>query len=192
MRTLITGAAGSGTSTLCSALAFALGGIHVEADDYFWISTLPPFTTKRDPAARLSSVLSDLRAQEVALLAGSIVDWGVELEDAFDLIVFLHLDPQTRIERLKKRESERFGYVNPAFLEWAAQYDEGPPVGRSLAKHRNWLGARSFPVIELSGNLSVGERVAAVLQEAVPPCLPADWRAASNLQIDAPARRLKS
>ena len=46
---------------------FCAGGVQVEADDYFWIPTSPPFTTKRDPAARLSSVLCDLRAQEATL-----------------------------------------------------------------------------------------------------------------------------
>jgi uridine kinase len=170
----VTGASGSGTSTLGTALASELGGVHIEADDYFWLPTSPPFTTKRDRVECLSSLLSDLRAEEVAVLAGSIVDWGAELEDSFGLIVFLYLDAETRIERLRKRELERFGHVNPAFLEWAAQYDEGPPEGRSLAKHRTWLGARSCPIIELSGNLSVAERVAAVLKEAPNPSIKRD------------------
>ena len=36
--------------------------------------------------------------------------------------------------------------------------------GKSLAKHQAWLSARTCPVIELRGDLSVRERVAAVLK----------------------------
>ena len=111
------------------------------------------------------------------MLAGSIVDWGAELENSFDLIVFLYVDAETRIERLRSREVERFGQANPTFLEWAAQYDEGPSEGRSLAKHRAWLGARVCPIIELHGDLSVSERVAATLRKA--PNIPSSglaWR----------------
>jgi hypothetical protein len=167
---LVTGASGSGTSTLGAVLAAALGVAHLEADDYYWHPTVPLFINKRDRSERLSSLVADLQAKQNAVLAGSVVDWGHEVENAFDLIVFLYVDAEVRVERLKRREIERFGTVNPAFLEWAAQYDEGPPEGRSLAKHRAWLEARRCPVIELRGNLSVGEHVAAVLREA--PNLP--------------------
>ena len=164
MLILITGASGSGTSTLGAALAKELGIAHLDADDYYWLPTAPPFTTKRDGAERLSSVLRDVRAKQSAVLAGSIMEWGLELENAFDLIVYLYLDAAIRVERLRAREMERFGKTDPEFLEWAAQYDAGILGGRSLAKHRAWLSARTCPVLELRGDLSVGERVAAVMK----------------------------
>jgi uridine kinase len=161
----ITGASGSGTSTLGAALAAELGGPHLDADDYYWLPTPQPFTHKRPAPERLALLLADLRSQEVCVLAGSVVGWGDALEDAFDLVVFLYLDAATRVERLRLRETAQLGHADPALLEWAAQYDEGPPVGRSLVKHRAWLARRSCRVIELHGDLSVGERVAAVLRE---------------------------
>ena len=36
--------------------------------------------------------------------------------------------------------------------------------GKSLAKHQAWLSARACPILELRGDLSVRERVAAVLK----------------------------
>ena len=164
MLILITGASGSGTSTLGAALANELGIAHLEADDYYWLPTVPPFTTKRDRAERLASVLRDVRAKRSAVLAGSIMDWGLELENAFDLIVFLYLDAAIRVERLRAREMELLGKADPEFLEWAAQYDAGILGGRSLAKHQAWLAVRTCPVIELRGDLTVRERVAAVLK----------------------------
>lgn len=166
MRIHITGASGSGTSTLGAALAAELGSAHFEADDYYWLPTSPPFTTKRAAPERLSLVLADLNSSESSILAGSIVGWGAELENSFDLIVFLYVDADVRVERLRKRELEQLGHVNPAFLEWAAQYDEGPSEGRSLAKHRAWLSARTCPVVAINGDRAVSEHVAVVLREA--------------------------
>lgn len=163
MLILITGASGSGTSTLGAVLARELGIAHLDADDYYWLPTVPPFTTKRDPAERLSSVLRDVREKRSAVLAGSVMEWGVELENAFDLIVFLYVEAAIRVERLRARELERFGMTDPEFLEWAAQYDEGAMSGRSLPRHRAWLAARTCPVLELRGDLSVDERVKAVV-----------------------------
>jgi hypothetical protein len=105
-----------------------------------------------------------VRAKQSAVLAGSIIDWGLELENAFDLIVFLYLDAAIRVERLRAREIAFLGKADAEFLEWAAQYDAGVLGGRSLTKHQAWLSARTCPVLELRGDLSVGERVDAVLK----------------------------
>ncbi len=160
---VVTGASGSGTSTLGRAVAAHFGIAHLDTDDYFWLPTEPPFTTKRDGDKRSSLILSDLRTKQRAIVSGSIVGWGAELENVFDFVVFLYLDAAIRVERLRKREIERFGKADPAFLEWAAQYDFGPSEGRSLAMHRAWLSARSCPVLELRGDLSVAELVATVV-----------------------------
>ena len=98
-----------------------------------------------------------------------MVGWGRALEDSFDLVVFLYLDADLRIARLREREQRVLGHVDPAFLAWAAQYDAGPSEGRSLAKHRAWLAERTCPVLELPGDLTVDARVAAVLARLPQP-----------------------
>lgn len=165
MLILITGASGSGTSTLGRALAEQLAWAFFDTDDYYWQATQPPYTQTRDHDERWSVLLADLRTAKDAVVAGSVMDWGAELENCFDLIVFLYLEAAIRIERLTRREVERFGRVDPEFIAWAAEYDTGPAVGRSLAKHRTWLAARSSPVLELHGDLSVADRVQAVLKQ---------------------------
>ena len=158
----ITGASGSGTSTLGRALAEALGAPCFDADDYYWLPTDPPFTRKREHAERLTLALGALNGHEAAILSGSIVGWGAELEDAFDLVVFLYLDASIRVERLRAREIAELGHADPAFLEWAAAYDGGPASGRSLARHEAGLAERRCPVLELHGDQTVADRVAAV------------------------------
>src|SRR5262245_10034884 len=162
MRVLITGASGTGTTTLGRALSTQLGMACFDADDYFWLPTEPPYQEKRAPAVRLSLILADLAKVPAAVVAGSVMKWGAELEEAFSLIVFLTLDPELRVARLREREMARCGRADAQFIEWAAQYDEGRLAGRSRVLHEQWLRERSCALRRLDGDLSVAERVVRV------------------------------
>lgn len=162
MRIHVTGASGSGTTTLGRAVAAALGCAQLDTDDYYWVPTVPPYQQKRDVAERVAMLAADLRPADV-VLSGSIGDWGAEVEDVFDLVVFLYLPVEIRLARLERREVARHGAADAAFLEWAAQYDTGPPEGRSLAKHNAWLAQRKCRVLRLAEDLTVAQRVALVL-----------------------------
>jgi adenylate kinase family enzyme len=159
VRILVTGASGSGTSTVGRALSERLAIAFLDGDDYFWIASDPPFRQQRDSASRLAMLLDDLRSTGSAIVGGSIVDWGAELEDAFSLIVFLALPAAIRVARLEKREIERHGRADPEFIAWAAQYDEGKLPGRSRALHDRWLSERRCAVVRIEGDLSTGARV---------------------------------
>ena len=160
MRILITGASGSGTSTLAAALANHLSHhTYLDGDHYYWLKPEPPFIAKRSPYARLKKLSEDIARVSNFVLAGSVDGWGATVENTFDIIVFLYLPTEIRIDRLRKRELQRFGTVDPAFLKWAAQYDTGTEEGRSLAKQRQWLAARNCPVLSLEGDLSVAARL---------------------------------
>jgi hypothetical protein len=135
-----------------------------DADDYYWLPTDPPFRCKQDPAIRASRLLQALQNVSPAVLAGSILNWGVELEDSFSLIVFLTVPAEIRVPRLREREIRRFGRVDPAFLVWAGQYDEGALEGRSRSKHEAWLAKRSCPVLRIDGDVSTECRLEQVLK----------------------------
>ena len=162
MRVLITGASGSGTTTLGEALASSIDGVFFDADDFYWLPTEPPFVDKRNRDLRTSMFTDALRSHPRVVVAGSIMGWGRDLEDAFDLVVFLQLETAIRMARLREREMRLYGRVNPAFIEWAARYDGGPPTGRSLKKHENWLAARKCPVVRIDGDLTVEARLARI------------------------------
>lgn len=155
--------AGSGTSTLAHAVAAVLSATVLEADDYFWLPTSTPFTSKRDSEERLSLLLRDLERARRAIIAGSIVDWGTQVEDSLSLIVFLTVPASVRVERLRRREEQLFGQVNPAFLEWAKQYDDGSLPGRSRAKHERWLASRRVPIVRIDGDVAVADSVTRVV-----------------------------
>ena len=174
MKVLIMGAAGAGTTTLAGALAKVLDGRHLDADDYYWEPTDPPYQRKRDKASRNQALQADFLAQAPTIVSGSLFSWGPFWPTAFDLIVFLYLPPTLRMQRLRAREYDRYGDAltqdpilrqqSRDFLAWAEQYDSPTFTGRSYRLHQEWLSEVDCPVLRLTGDLTVAERVERVVQ----------------------------
>ena len=172
-RILITGAAGSGTTTLGRALAARLGYTHEDTDTYYWVPTDPPYTTARAPEERIALLLPKLEAERDWVLSGSPIEWGAALEPLYELIVFLRLDHDLRMARLRRREAADFGpriapggdmaAINAGFIAWAASYDTGGPEQRSLAQHERWLSRQPCPVLRLDSAAPVEALLTAVL-----------------------------
>ena len=161
-RVLILGASGTGTTTLGRAVGDDLSFRVFDTDDYYWLPSTPPFQHKQEPEVRLAKLLQDLNATAHAIISGSILNWGLELEDSLSLIVFLSVPADVRVARLKTREMRLHGRVDPEFLAWAAQYDEGKMSGRSREKHERWLSQRTCPVLRIDGDTSTVDRVGRV------------------------------
>jgi len=173
MKIHIFGASGSGTTTLGKALHTTLGYRHLDADDYYWEKTDPPFQIKVPLEKRNQRIREDFFAQENCIISGSMVSWDPAWASAFDLYVFLYLPPDIRMQRLKEREKERYGAAlktnekfkadSKAFLEWASQYDDGTFKGRSLAIHLDWIKVLEGDVLKIEGDRTVLERVTSVI-----------------------------
>jgi hypothetical protein len=164
MRVLVTGASGSGTTTLGRALSRELKVTFFDVDDYFWVPTEPPYQRQRDPNARATLLAADLANVPQSVTAGSVINWGPALEDSFSFIVFLTLPAELRLARLREREVARFGRADPKFLEWAAQYDGGRLDVNSRAGDEMWIAQRQCPVVRIEGDSPVPERVASVMK----------------------------
>jgi hypothetical protein len=121
-RVLITGASGSGTSTLARALADRWSVPCFDTDDFFWLPGDPPYRLKRDPAERIRLMEQLFLPRPAWILAGSLIGWGDALAEKFDLVVFLRLDPTIRLRRLQAREEGRYGpkYLAPGGAGHAA------------------------------------------------------------------------
>jgi len=169
-RVHITGASGSGTTTLARGIAIEHGHRQIDTDDFYWLGTDPPYTTKRPPDEPLSLLRAELASTSRWALAGSLCGWGDPLIPDFQLVVFILVPQDVRLPRLRAREVERYGAeaVVPGglryeaaegFLAWAALYDDGGLDVRSRALHEDWLKEMECPVVRLDGNAPVAELV---------------------------------
>ncbi|MBN7744687.1 hypothetical protein JYA35_19085 [Bacillus velezensis] len=166
----ILGASGVGTSTLGAALSKCLPHTHLDTDNYYW---LDKFTKKREIPERRKLLEKDLTINEKWILSGAVCGWGDNLKSYFDLVVFLWIPQDIRLERLRHREFKRYGNEvlaggskyeqSKTFLEWASLYDNAGMEVRSRALHEHWMADLSCPVLKIEGDCSVNERVDRVL-----------------------------
>jgi adenylate kinase family enzyme len=162
------GASGSGTTTLASALAAKHGCRHLDTDNFYWIPTDPPFREKRAIEQRLELLGEAIQRSNSWVLSGSLCGWGDVLIPRFDLVVFLFVSTEVRMERLRARELQRYGHLaNKEFLEWANKYDTGGFEMRSRKVHEAWLKNLATPVLRLEGARSVDELVAQIEEFSV-------------------------
>lgn len=167
----IIGASGSGTSTLGKALAEVLPHKSLDTDDYYWISQ---FTEQRPVPERIEMLKKDLSHSEQWILSGATVGWGNCFASYFDLVIFLWIPPDVRLERLQKREIERYGgevlpggekyEQSQVFLKWASLYDHAGPEVRSKVLHEQWMDELSCPILRIEGDYSV-EKCLAMVKE---------------------------
>lgn len=160
----ILGAAGSGTSTLGKIIAEEYGYQWLDVDEYYWEKSEIPFTVARPETLRVKLIEKDIKKHEKVVISGSVCNWGNELIKYFDLVIKVDTPTSIRIERLKKREQERFGkrvleggdmYQNhQAFLNWASLYDDGDIDVRSNKLQLKWLENIKVPVLFMDGTLN--------------------------------------
>lgn len=170
-RIYITGASCAGVTTLGRALADQLAVQHLDVDDFYWMPTNPPFTTKR-PSEERVSLIRQRQGNDGWVLTGSLDGWGDALINDVDLIVFVDTPTPVRLGRLQTREKERFGNriapggdmheIHVAFCQWASQYDDPAFSGRNRARHEAWLAGKTVPIIRLDGTHDVADLATAV------------------------------
>lgn len=168
----IFGASGSGTTTISQKVCGHTGYSHFDSDSYFWLPTPDPFTVTRGRGDYGALMDRDLNSSPHWVLSGSVTGWYDELVSVFDLIVFVYVPTDIRVERLRRREAERYGdailpgnsrhQASAEFIEWASAYDSGTRSGRSLSKHEAWLKTAACPVLRIV-NLELDKSVESVL-----------------------------
>ena len=175
----IFGASGAGTTTVGRMLATELASQHFDSDDFFWLPTDPPFRKKRQMPERVELMQQVFLPRRDWILSGSIDSWSVGIAERFTLAVFLEMETQPRVERLRRREEHRMRLAEvldgperediEAFLEWAAGYDDGLLAGRNRMRHEAWAEQLDCPVLRTSANETVAMIVDRIMGELDPP-----------------------
>jgi len=175
MKILIFGASGSGTTTLGKEIEKRTDFVHLDVDDYYWKQTEPPFQEKTPLTQRNENLKTDFKKYKNVIISGSMVSWGKEWETSFDLAIFIHLNNNKRMERLKKREIERYGESlltdkkiqqnSKAFLEWAKQYEKSNFNGRSFKVHNEWIELLNCKILRIDGKMELKSKTEKVLSE---------------------------
>ena len=99
----ITGASGSGVTTLGAALAARLRVPQFDTDDFYCAKTDPPYTVKNEIPERLAHLRSAFAsAPQGWNSSGWLLGWGDELVPLFDAVIFLRVPAPVRMARLAR------------------------------------------------------------------------------------------
>ncbi len=160
---LVIGASGSGTSTIGRLLAQHLNIAHRESDEYFWKKTFLPFTEWHTDDEIAYLLKSDVLTLPDWVMSGDPSGWGDSIIPELTLVVFLWVPINIRVERILKRDREKYGdrvleggdmYENhQSFVEWTQLYDKGGVTGRTKQKQEDWMSQLNCPKIRLEGHL---------------------------------------
>lgn len=169
----IFGAPGAGTTTLGKALAQRIGCAFFDTDDYYWFTDDPlPYRRKRNPEHRLRLLSADLEQAGDCVVSGALLGWGDALLPGFHAVVYRWLPAEIRLERIRQRETARYGAARIApggdlhgvfekFLLWAADYDHAPETRqRGRLAEMAWIENEcQTPVLRLNDDLPVADLV---------------------------------
>ncbi len=171
MKINILGASGSGVTTTGNALAVQLNIPYFDSDDYFWkLTPSMPFSVRENKELRNQKIKLELSVLKSWVLGGSIFQWGEAVFPEFDLIIFLWIPPQIRVDRIKLREFNRYGniiYKDPErkkqfddFVIWAQDYDHVSGIAnRNIYAHKKWLATMNCPILEIIGDFTTDQRI---------------------------------
>lgn len=165
---LITGGPGSGATTTAEALALRLGVACFDSDDFFHKPSDPPFVEQYSKDERNQRIIDVLQSHDAWILSGSVCSW--ELSDlSFTHAVLLNVGCSVRMDRLYRRERQRFGdRINPGgdmyeentgFMKWAAAYEAGDLAGRSLPMERGFIDEYCTALLEIKEQRPVDDLV---------------------------------
>lgn len=170
----IYGASGSGTTTLGKKICEELGYTQMDTDDYFWLPTKPKYICKRPKSERVKLMINDINKYENVVISGSLTDWGDKLIPYFTLAIRIEMKQNVRIDRLVKREKERYGLrIEPSgdmyqkhieFIEWAKSYDNGGLDTRSKAMHDELEKSFKCKILYLDGEDDLEDKFEKVLK----------------------------
>ena len=171
----IVGASGSGTTTLAQALEQACGYKWLDTDGFFWMPTDPPYVKSLPHEERVKMLDAAMQEHAKCVISGSLCGWGDVFIPTFDLVVFVDTPTNMRIERIEKREQERFGervrpggdmYENHlAFVEWAKTYDTNSPPERCRKLHEGWFKQLPCPLLRVDGGKPVDKLLDQIIAE---------------------------
>ena len=156
---MIVGLNGCGKSTLCRALADALGFFCMDVEDYYFLPGPNPYAVSRSKAEVAGLMLADMRLHPRFVLASVSGDWVDDILSCVKAAVYLCAPLDVRLARIDSRSVGRFGRrVMPGgdmyeqerrFREFAAARTEKPI--------EDWLRSTDMPVLRMDATLPPDE-----------------------------------
>ncbi len=175
MKIHILGPSGSGTSTLGEKVSIKYNFPWFDSDNFFWEKTEPPFLRKRTREKREKLLKREFNKNNSWILSGSVIGWGDFIKDKLDLVIYLYIEPNVRIQRLIDRERVIYGNrIDPGndmyqihidFIEWARRYETDNMNMRSRKSDNEWMKDLKCKIIKIEEEMTLQKEMEIVSKE---------------------------
>ncbi len=173
MKVQIIGGSGTGKSTLAKYISEKESIKWIDTDHYLWKDD--SFSENNPIKQRIKMYQSDIRSYDSYIVSGSIFMWCPEGFNNRDLLVFLSINEEVRMKRLRDREIKRKNdsqmwldengeYTND-FIEWCKTYwsKEDKSMPGTYAEHSYQMAISKSPVLKLDSSRTLEELYAKIM-----------------------------
>ena len=166
---IVCGLNGCGKSTLGRALAKELGFAFLDNEDLYFNRTedSAPYTdpcTRREAEARLQEILNGCGSFVFAAVRG---DYGREILERTEYVVYIEVPAQIRRQRLRRRSFDKFGnrMLPGGDLYEAEDQFFSKAASRTDAYVEDWLRSLDCPVIRVDGTKAIEENLSYLVRK---------------------------
>lgn len=163
----ICGLNGSGKTTLAASLSRSLNYKLMDIEDYYFLPSDVPYSRPRTKEEVIPLVLEDIHENPCFVFASVKGDMTHEINAKYDLVVYLDVPKEIRMERIKKRAFDKFGdrvliggdmyEQEEAFFKMASERDD--------TAIKAWLDTLPCKVLRLDGTKDINDNVKMILEE---------------------------
>ncbi len=164
---IITGLNSCGKSTVCKLLAKKLHYYSMDVEDYYFIDSDIPYSKFHTYEQTKDLMLNDIEKYNHFVLATVHCDWGKEISSMCKLAVVLKAPRDIRMERIKKREYEKFGdrVLQGGDLYESQQKFHNKVLERGEEQIVKQMGFITCPVLEIDATLPLYDIVNTIYEK---------------------------
>lgn len=153
----IIGGNGSGKTTLGKMLATALGYRHFDVEDYYFGNRSSSFSAPRTKEEVQQDLKRDIQLYKTFVFSSVGGDMGEDINKSYDLIIYIKVPLNDRINRVKSRAVEKYGNrVLPGGDMYESEQAFFQHVAnRSLDKLDQWVSTIDCPVLYVDGTQTI-------------------------------------
>lgn len=166
---LITGLNGCGKSTVCKLLAEKMNYFSMDVEDYYFIKDDTPYSKFNTYEQTKKLMLDDIKKHNNFVLATVNCDWGEDIASMCKLAVVLKAPLDIRMQRIKKREYDKFGdrVLTGGDLYESQQKFHTKVLNRGEEHIEKQMQFITCPVLELDATLPIIDIVNAIYENCI-------------------------
>lgn len=164
---MICGLNGSGKTTLGKSLAMVLNYRHLDVEDYYFPNEDNyKYKTALTTEKVTKKIEEDFNKYNNIVFTACKGDYG-NISSKYDVVIYIHLDRETRLKRVKQRSYNQFGsriFKNGDLFEKESKFFN-MVYNRDELDIINWFNKLECYKIEIDGSKSIDENIKIILMQ---------------------------